>query len=312
MRYNYLAGLMVCATLLILGIFLTTNSYDLSRDNPGWNGSSEFFHKPDRYTTEMIQDIGLLKGKTDSAFLIIAPTGTYSDEEINDIRSFLHGGNTIILADETDAGNSLLSGLASSIRIGPFYLAGLDRAYNNSSIIVTNPVTDHPLTAGVESLVLDKAKPLTGGQAIIQTGIMSWIDLNSDYRMSSGESFGRYTVLAREQAGDGELIVLSDSGVFINSMSGLEPEWGNRQFITNIITYRPKLLIEQVHSRTADQNRFGWLAGMVRSDPIIKGLVVLIALLACAFFLRKRPPDLSFIDPGPVKILGSADKYQDV
>ena len=302
MTRNFIIGLMICTALLILGVFLTTNTLELSQDNVGWNGSSEFFSRLDRHNTEMITDISALETKENATLLIIAPNGTYSDDEMGAIRALLQKENTIFLVDESDTGNSLLSGLGSSIRIGAAYLAGIDRAYNNSSILITSPVTDHPLTNEVGSLVLDKAKPLTGGTPLIQTGIMSWIDTNNDFRISSDESFGRYTVLAHEQKGEGEIIVLSDSGVFINSMSGLESEYGNGQFLSNCIQYRPTLLIEQIHSRTADQSGAGWLLRYIRSDSFLKTMIVLVLLLACAFLFRKRPPGIADIGPEPVKM----------
>ncbi|MCA1917023.1 DUF4350 domain-containing protein [Methanospirillum hungatei] len=300
MKGNFIIGLMICITLLILGIFLITNTQEFSQDNIGWNGSSEFFSRLDRHTTEMITHIPALEMKENATLLIIAPNGTWSDEEMRIIRTFLQNGNTVFLADETDAGNSLLSGLGSSIRIGSSYLSGIDRAYNNSAILITSPVQEHSLTSGVGSLVLDKAKPLTGGTPLIQTSIMSWIDTNNDFRISSDESFGRYTVLAHEQIGKGEIIVLSDSGVFINSMSGVESEYGNGQFLSRCIQYRPILLIEQIHSRTADQSGSGWLLRYIRLDSFIKTMIVLVSLLACVFLFRKRPPGFADIGSEPV------------
>jgi hypothetical protein len=300
MKRNFIIGLMICTVLLILGIFLTTNTLEFSQDNIGWNGSSGFFSRLDRHTTEMITDISALETKENTTLLIIAPNESWSGEETRIIHAFLKRGNTVFLADETDTGNSLLSGLGSSIRIGPSYLAGIDRAYNNSSILITSPVQEHPLTRGIGSLVLDKAKPLTGGTPLIQTGIMSWIDTNNDFRISSDESFGRYTVLSQEQMGNGEIIVLSDSGVFINSMSGIESEYGNGQFLLRCIQYRPNLLIEQIHSRTADQSGSGWLLRYIRLDSFIKTMIVLVSLLACVFLFRKRPPGFADIGSEPV------------
>ncbi len=293
---------MVCAAFLLLGIFLTTNTNDLSQDNPGWNGSSAFFSRLDRHTTEMVSDITILETRNNVTFLIIAPIESFHDEEIRIIRTFLQKGNTVFLADETDTGNTLLSDLGCSIRIGTSYLAGIDRAYNNSSILITSPVSDHPLTRNVGSLVLDKAKPLTGGLPLIQTSIMSWIDINQDFRISSNESFGRYTVLAHEQIGDGEIVVLSDSSVFINSMSGLESEYGNEQFLSNCIHYRPHLLIEQIHSKTAVQNGSGWLLRYIQSDSVLKTIIVFLSLLAISFVRKKRPPGISDISPEPVSM----------
>ena len=47
MKRNLIIGLITGIVLLILGIFLTTNTLELSQDNVGWNGSSEFFSRLD-------------------------------------------------------------------------------------------------------------------------------------------------------------------------------------------------------------------------------------------------------------------------
>lgn len=274
-------------SLLIAGIHLSTNNLELSRDNIGWNGSSEFFLKLDRHTTEMISDLSLLRGRQGTMLLLIAPDSSYDDSEIQYIRDYIRSGNSLILVDESDTGNQLLKALESRISVGPFPLASIDRAYNNPTVIVVSPEGFHPLTSGVTSVVLDKARPLTGGTPLLMSGIMSWTDTNGDLRISSGESFGRYPALSREDMGNGEIIVLSDTSICINTLQMTGNEWGNQQLITNILHYRP-LLVEQARSRTAKTTWFGLIFRMVQSDPHGKAGLVLIVLLMIAVLVRRR------------------------
>ena len=298
MKNKLIVGSLLCVCLLIAGIHLTTNDIEFSRDNAGWNGTSAFFSHLDRYSTEMIADISLLAGRENTTLLIIAPSGSYDSAEVRIIREYLQAGNTLILADESGTGEELLKGLESRITIGSHPLASIDRAFNDSLIIVASPVAMHPLTMQVQSLVLDKATFLTGGEPLIQSGVMSWIDQNGDSRISSDESFGRQSVLSREQFGEGEIIVLSDASIFINAMDISDSEWNNQQFLSNIVRYRP-LLVEQNHSRTAETGIIAKMATIIRSDPFFKAGPVTLVLFLIAILIRKRPPQAvaSFIKP---------------
>jgi len=302
MNHNILIGCVLGIGLLLLGIHLTTNTLDLSRDNIGWNGSSEFFSHLNRVSTDMVTDISDLAGRKNTTFLIIAPGGNYTAEEILGIREYILAGNTLFLVDESEYGPYLLKDLGSNITLKSEYLASLDRAYNDSLIIVTSPVIEHPLTWQTPTLILDKAKYLTGGETIYQSSIMSWIDTNTDSRISIDESFGKYTVIAREPFGKGEIIVLSDSSIMINSMGGLGDNWGNEQFINNVIRYKPHLLVDQVHSQTADSDGIGPVIRVARSVPALNTGLVTIILLIIAFLVWRRPPRGSIHQSEPVEM----------
>ncbi|HWQ65680.1 MAG TPA: DUF4350 domain-containing protein [Methanospirillum sp.] len=276
---NLFVIVIVLSSLLLLGVHLSTNNLEYSRCNIDWNGTSVFFSLLDPHTCREISDLSLLTDKTNSTLLIIAPGEGYSDNEIVQVRRFVEGGNTLILADDTDVGNHLLKGIGSHIRIRPGVLASIDRAYSDSYIVTTIPIAEHPLTVRVTSLVLDKAATLIGGESLLESSIMSWIDSDLNRRISGGEMLGKQSVLAHEPFGKGEVIVLSDSSIFINSMTRMRDNWGNQKFIANLIQNRPFLLIEQVKSRTVVSEGLGEVVQIIRTQLLVKLVIIALMLL---------------------------------
>lgn len=286
MRINIaIAGVITLITLLIIGIHLSTGNEEFSRYNPGWNGTSGFFSLLEPHHSMDILRLSDLDGRGNATLLIIAPSAPYPVLDLGGIRKFVESGNTLFIADESGVSNSILQGIGSSITIQPGVLGSIDRAYNDPYVIVTIPDSDHPLVRNLTSLVLNHGSALTGGQPLIQSGMMSWIDSNKDRRVSEDESFGRRVVMARESIGAGEVIVLSDSGIFINSMLDIGDLWGNREFISRLVSYRPTLCVDQMISMTMVPAGPGSLVYLLRNTHDLKLLFVMIILLIIGFLV---------------------------
>jgi hypothetical protein len=277
------AGLVVLVTFILLGFHLTTTSLEYSRDNPDWNGTSEFFSLPDRHSTTDLTEISTLTGKMNTTLLIIAPERSYTDTDTAEIRRFVEVGNTMILASDDDIGDQILQKLGSSVTIHPGVLASIDRAYNDSYIVVTTPDPKHPITWNVSTLVLDRGATVTGGSSLFQSSIISWIDTDGNYRISGDESLGRRSVATVWPLGSGEVIVISDPSIFINAMLNVGDQWGNRVFIHNCISLHSSLFIEQIESRTKVHAVLSEVLYYIRSKDTLK--IVIVAIVFCIISL---------------------------
>jgi len=285
---NGIALLLIITAVFLLISHLSTNNLEFSRYNVGWNGTSEFFDLQNRHTTEDITNISSLSGKQNSTLLIIAPKKPYSAHELSEYRSFIQRGNIIILVDDFGTGNDLLRGIGSSIRFLPGIVASVDRAYNDSFAIVSYPVFDHPLTKNVSSLVLDKGAALEGGEPLIKTTLMSWIDTDNNGRITKKELLGKYTILTHEHIGKGELIVLSDPSVFINGMNGIDDKWDNRKFIKNILALSDHQLIDQANSRTSDTDGYSTIMENLKSSSLSTLVFIGFLLFILIIMVVKR------------------------
>ena len=289
------AGVITLITLLALGVFLTTGSEEYSRNNYGWNGTSEFFALTDHRHTHDIADVSALSAHNDSLLLIIAPVDPYTGPEAALIREYVMAGNTLLIADEGGAGNAILEGIGSSMRIQPGLLGSIDRAYNDTYVAVTTPDSDHPLVRNITSLVMDRSLTISGGEPLVRSGIMGWIDTDGNHRISSDESFGRRVVMAREEMG-GEVILLADASIFINSMLDVGDEWGNRELVRRLVAYRPTLLVEQLVSMTAVPEGPGRLVHHLRNSPDLQVTLILLMLTLPAWILLRQPAFLKSRD----------------
>lgn len=289
MRTNLtVAGIIAVITLLVVGIHLVSDTEDLSRYNQGWNGTSDFFSELNPHQSIDITWFSDLSRAGNATLLLIAPSGIYSATDIEVIRAFTEIGNTLVIADETGTANPILQGIGSGISIQPGLIGSIDHTYNDAFVIVTTPSSDHPLVVNLSTLVLNQGVWLTGGEPLVQTSMMSWIDTDSDRRISDDESFGKRVVMAREKIGDGEVIVISDSAIFINSMLNVGDEWGNREFVSRLIHYRPFLYLEQDLSRTAVPDGPGKALYLLRSSPDLQFLLIMGVLLAPGFLVYRR------------------------
>lgn len=306
MRTNLtVAAIIATVTLLVIGFHLVSDTEEFSRYNHGWNGTSDFFSELNPHQSTDIMQISDLAGAENATLLLIAPSGMYSATDIEEIRAFTETGNTLVIADETGTANPILQGIGSEITIEPGMISSIDRTYNDSYVIVTSPTSDHPLVANLSSLVLNQGVWLTGGEPLVQTSMMSWIDSDSDRRISGDESFGKRVVMSREKIGQGEIIVISDSAIFINSMLKVGDEWGNREFVSRLITYRPVLYLEQVQSRTAVPDGPGKILYLLRSSTDLKLVLAMFLLLTIVVLVYRRRlwemnDDLDTRIPGPL------------
>lgn len=271
---------------LLLTVHLSSNNLEFSRYNTGWNGTSQFFSDLDRHRTAEISDPTQLSAfANDAVLLIIAPYREPTGQEIDAYTAFIERGNTLILIDDFGTGNAILKKLSSRIAILPGNLSSLDREYADPYSIVVYRSGNDPLVRDSPPLLLNRAAPLSGGDPLMKTSVLSWIDSNGDGRINSQEVLGSFPVLALETRGEGRLVVLSDPSIFINAMQDPGEKWGNRQLIQRFTGQQGPLLIDQMNSRTRDAGGLGEILHVIKTTLLIEVLVcgILVLLVAGAW-----------------------------
>ncbi len=219
-------------------------------------------------------------------FLILVPEGEYSETESKEIRDFIERGNIVVLADDGGSGNQLLSSISGGIRIAGGNLSSADRYYDDPSTPLAFPRTNDTLTQGIAKIVLNRPAFLEGGIPVFSTSLLSWVDENRDGRLSSGESLGRYHVVAREEMGNGSLYVISDPSIFINGMQSAG-SGEDALFVGNVLSPGRNIVIDQLHSRTAVATPVIRVVNFIKdSIPIKMALVTLLVLGVILLFHR--------------------------
>jgi len=138
----------------------------------------------------------------------------------------------LILADDFGSGNLLLKGLGVKARFsGRLVVDPLFRG-KASVLVKTASLSIH--LADVESLMFNYPTFLylkEEGAMLAKSSSFSFIDDNLNGKMEIDEYGGPFPMIARLQYGKGEILLISDSSIFINSM--LEEE-GNREFLKQL------------------------------------------------------------------------------
>jgi hypothetical protein len=283
----WIMGAILLASVFVLSVHLSTNNMEFSQYNIGWNGTSSFFSDLDRHRSIEISDPKELAGyRPNTTLLIIAPYHHPTTEEIAAYDAFLHNGNTIFLADDFGTGNEILEGLGSSISFLPGNLSSFDRKYADSSSVVAYRSPEESPVSLPASLTLNGPSALDGGSPLFMTTILSWVDTEVNGKLDAGEAMGMFPVMVRESKGEGQLIVLSDSSIFINSMYAEDDD--NRALIRNIVSSDGTVLIDQMNSRTADANGFSEILHVIRTITPIEILMLCLMMLTLACAWKKK------------------------
>jgi hypothetical protein len=269
--------------VLVTTFHFSTTTLDYSRYNIQWNGTSAFFDELGQADAVEITDLSQIQGRRGSLLVIIAPAGKFTPTEVTMLRDYLGTGNTILLADDFGEGRDLLQELGSGIELERKTVSSLDREYTDPSAIIGHRCDEHPLFQGVSILYFNHPTIIHGGTPLLNTSPMSWLDADGDGRVSGQEPLEPYTLCAVETWGAGELVVISDSSIFINSMGKLQNGTDNRRFLENVINAYPTVLIDQTHSRTAEESIIIGSLHQIASSPlrmILAAGVVLVVILA--------------------------------
>jgi hypothetical protein len=283
----------VIGVILLLGasvmfLHLSTTTEEYSRYNVQWNGTSVFYAYAEERGAREIMNLREIPDTSGAMLLIIAPAGNVSGEDLVQYRSFLLGGNTILLLDDFGTGNQLLEGIGSGIRILSGNLSGIDMEYNTPTSIIVYRDGNSSLLEGVDTLVLNGPAALEGGEALMVTSILSWIDVDGDGRISGDESLDKYGVMARETIGRGELYVFSDPSILINAMMAEEGLRDNRRFVDAVVNEDRQVYLDGKYSGTAAGGAVIALLAIVKSTIIIKIVLLCTLLLLVAYAFKKK------------------------
>lgn len=286
-RVLWFTGAMLFLVIVLLAVHFSTTNEEFSRYNLQWNGTSRFFDRAGESGSGEIGDLATLYGTNATFLFIIAPSKNFSEEDVNAYRLYLEEGNSILLADDFGTGNELLSGIGSRIRILPGNLTSVSREFDDPSSVIVTPVRENEtFLANVSTLVLNRPAALAGGEGLVTTSLLSWIDLDGGGLPEPEEVFGRYDVFSREQFGNGTLYVLSDPSLFINDMA-VSGAGDNRIFIGNLLADTGVTAIDQTHGRTATDDPLIRFWNSLQESVWARVFIVSILIVIVAYLFRR-------------------------
>ena len=216
---------------------------------------------------------------------MIAPARAPTVEESVAYREFVAAGNTLVLADDFGSGNALLRVVGASVRLDSGNLSSFSREFEISNAPLGYPVAERPLVSGISKVVFNHPVAVSGGEPLINTTILSWVDKNGDGRADSAEPLNRFTVMTEEAVGSGRVVLIGDASLFINEMQGL-PDCDNGLIVKRLV--RGATFVDQRLSETAVEagpiSTFLWM----RNIPSLVVVVTALSLGVIAWSLNRR------------------------
>ena len=275
--------LLVVAVVAVASIYPALD--DLWVENPGWNGLSEFYQT---INPVRVKNIGDLLGvdPLNSTLFLVGPNRGFSEEDVASIRGYLVDGGRVVLLDDFGSGNELLEGLGLGTRFSGELLR---------DVVFFDPVPEFPRLLnftlyGVEEVVLNYGSVLSLGeraQVLVQSSPLSFVE--SDV----GVLAGRYPVVARILYGNGVLVLVSDSSVWLNSMIDRA---GNRGLLSGILLGREVVLIDVGHSYPTRLLAFQWWLGDVYAFMGVAEIRYGLALFLVLSVFRMRFSDDAVVE----------------
>ncbi len=280
LRSYLITVIAVLVALLVLGIWFYPSNSDFRADNPLWNGTrataSDFHIQP----LETMAGLPSLPG---GASLIVVPYLNFETADLEQLRSFVSRGGRLLLADDYGYGNQVLAYLGLTAGFTGDVL--LDPLVNHKTQLLPKITRLQPdaLTDNVEALVFNHATCLSGlspGEVLASSSPFSFLDQNGNGTREDSEPAGPLAVISRHRLGQGQVILIADPSIFINSMEDLE---GNAALLQNIAAGAAGVYLDQSHlDQTELYYSRRWLQKARRlaaTTPGTGGLVI-IALTA--------------------------------
>jgi len=269
----------VILVISALSILFFPTVQDFMVGNTLWNGLADFTREYGALTIDSFDQLPELpRGKA----LLSIPSLPHEEEELARLMEFITQRGRLVLMDDFGHGNEVLEYLGLEVRFSGRMLLNPLFSYRNPRLPRITDFTLEVKQAGVESVVLNHATALTGvgpGEVFAWSSEHSFLDLDGDGIWGRAEPKGPLPVAARFRLGQGEVILVSDPSILINSMMRKDD---NRAFLAYLTEgIEPGgILVDRLHLEKSplDQSRLTLVAAreLFSQPPLVLGLIAVI------------------------------------
>ena len=242
---------LLLAILLTAGVGASTSSVPYGAFNPEWDGASGVR----AVATDASAETAIAYSPTEygeqdasrSVAFVISPETSYTDAGAARIESFVREGGTLVVAEDfRPHSNDLLARLGVDARVNATPLRDDRHHYRSGALPIATQTASDPLTSDVEQLTLNHPGTVdpSGGTVLVESSNFSYRDVDLNGELDENESLRSYPVVTVEPLGAGDVVVVSEPSVFINSM--LErPD--NRAFVEALVVPHDTVLLDYSH-----------------------------------------------------------------
>jgi hypothetical protein len=219
-RAVLLISLVVASTVITGLIFVSPPLDDFWLENPFWNGLSEVYSGTHPVRLGNLTSLRSVVDPSACTVLMLGPSEPFTTGQIEAVRAFLVSGGRVVLADDFGTGNSLLQGLDLQVRFSGLLLLDPLFKEKNSRMPCVSNLSSSPSTEELEGLTLNYPTVLNNTDGV---SVLAWSTSFSYLAAApspptNDSATGPFPVVAEVKMGEGSLILISDSSLFINSM----------------------------------------------------------------------------------------------
>ena len=276
--------------VLIAVVWFLPSDEDFRTENPLWNGARDVNSD---YSALPLQSLSDLPSSPQGSTLILVPYLDFTTIELEELNNFVAQGGTLILADDYGYGNQILEYLGFEARFSGQTLLDPLFNYKNRRFPRIFNLKSSPLTRDTQNLFFNHATSLTNvetDEVLALSSLFSFLDLNGNQTWDEDEPTGPLPVISHHNVDNGQIILISDPSIFINSMQAVGD---NHNFMQNIAAITTsKLLIDQSHLPLSNLHQTKNLLASIRSSLVTPlgtlGLVILALTITTMPIWRKK------------------------
>lgn len=270
-------GIVIISAICIL---FFPSEQGFMRSNSLWNGMTQFYQD---YSAIPMDSFNELPELSQEKTLVSIPCRPLKEDELERVERFVSEGGRLLLMDDFGKGNQLLRHFDVVPRFSGDML--LDPLFCHKNLKIPR-VTDFSLSieqSGVQSILLNHATVLTGTdptQVLARSSDKSFLDIDRDGQESNADPKGPFPVAAKTEMAKGEIILISDPSILINSMISKDD---NRLFLNHLIGYNTEqgsILVDRAHLEKSalDESQLFLtrVQNIFSSGPVALGLVALV------------------------------------
>ena len=277
---------------LIISVWFFPSNEDFRVENPFWNGTRDISAS---YPVMPLQSLSDLPSPPQEATLILIPYLNCTPTELEQLNRFVSRGGRLILADDYGHGNQILQYLGLRARFSRQTLLDPLTNYKSKQFPRIVNLEPGPLTSHSGNLVFNHATCLINvatTDTLAFSSPFSFLDRNDSGVWEEGETTGPLPVISQHELGSGQVILVSDPSLFINSMEAIE---GNDSFIRNIADTTTSLYLDQSHLSPSELHQTKNLLAQTRSllatPPGTAGLLILALIITLKPVWHKKKED---------------------
>jgi hypothetical protein len=246
MRFSYILFGGITALIFVSVIIYAASTVtvlqqpqDFDTRSTAWNGLSKLASVVSPTILENLS--ALPPAGLGYTLMVMGPFSDFSSAQAVQVARFVNNGGNLVVAEDFGSANTLLRGMRLNTRFTQDLLK--DPLFNSKNSYF--PIAPGVHMKNVSGLALDYATILSvadpSAQVIAWSSSFSYLSPNQNSQPSNSPT-GPFPVVVQIPYGNGEITLIADSSVFINSMIDLK---GNLAFLRGVTSGR--LLLDTSH-----------------------------------------------------------------